>query len=410
MKDCEWIAHLLQCGLLRGSFVPARTQRELRDLTRHRTKLVQQHTQTVNRLHAVLPDANIKLSSVATDIMGVSRREMIEALQRGEEDPEQLAELARGRLRAKIPELRVALEGLVRDHHRFLLKLVLDQLDFLTTTIDQLSQRIQEISPQPFQEAVRLLSTADGIQQRTAENVLAETGTDMAQFPSAKHISSWAAVCPGNNESAGKRKSGKTAKGNRWLRGALGEAAWAASHTKDTYLGAQFRRIRARRGTKRAVVAVSHTLLIAIYHMLRTNTAYKDLGSDHFDRLACRNSTASRWCGSRRPQSSIVCALPRVAVNHGGNWKTSRPSLPAARSGSSAPANIWNARERTSSLASLSLGFARSAGVGSSRIATGSRRTSVGCPVSSANALTWKTKPAGVRSAHRREFRSDGRA
>jgi len=285
VKDCEWIAHLLQCGLLRGSYIPSRTYRELRDLTRHRTKLTQQHTQTVNRLHAVLQDANIKLSSVASDILGVSGRDMIEALQRGDEDPVQLAELARGRLRAKIPQLRVALEGLVRDHHRFLFKVLLDQVDQLNTTIDQLSQRIAAISPESFRAAVRLVSTVDGIQQRTAENILAETGIDMAPFPSAKHLSSWAAVCPGNNESAGKRKAGKTAKGNRWLRGALGEAAWAAARTKDTYLAAQFRRLAGRRGKKRAVVAVSHTMLIAIYHMLRTHTAYRDLGADHFQRL-----------------------------------------------------------------------------------------------------------------------------
>jgi transposase len=285
VKDCEWIAHLLQVGLLRGSYVPSRVYRELRDLTRHRTKLVQQHTQTVNRLHAVLQDANIKLSSVASDILGVSGRDMIEALQRGEDDPAQLAELARGRLRAKIPQLRVALEGMVRDHHRYLLKLVLEQLDYLGTTIDQLSQRIEEISPPSFRDAVSLVSTVDGIQQRTAQAILAETGIDMAQFPSHKHLSSWAGISPGNNESAGKRKSGKTPKGNRWLRGALGETACAASRTKNTYLTAQFRRIAGHRGKKRALVAVAHTQLIAIYHMLRTNTPYKDLGADHFERM-----------------------------------------------------------------------------------------------------------------------------
>ena len=285
VKDCEWIAHLLQCGLLRGSYVPSRTYRELRDLARHRTKLVQQHTQTVNRLHAVLQDANIKLSSVASNILGVSGRDMLDALQRGDDDPAQLAELARGRLRAKIPQLRVALEGMVRDHHRYLLKVVLDQLDYLSHTIDRLSQRIEEISPPSFRDAVRLVSTVDGSQQRTAENILAETGPEMTQFPSAKHLSSWAGICPGNNESAGKRKSGKTPKGNRWLRGALGEAASAASRTKDTYWAAHFRRIASRRGKKRAVVATAHTQLIAIYHMLRTNTPYKDLGPDHFERL-----------------------------------------------------------------------------------------------------------------------------
>jgi transposase len=285
VKDCEWIAQLLQCGLLRGSFVPPRDRRELRDLTRHRVKLVQQHTQGVNRLHAVLQDANIKLSSVATNILGVSGREMIEALQRGDDDPEQLAELARGRLRAKLPPLRTALEGQVREHHRFLLAMLLDQLDYLAAAIEKVSQRIEAISSPSFRAAVELLTTADGIQQRTAETVLAEIGTDMAPFRTHKHLSSWAGTCPGNNESAGKRKSGKTPKGNRWLRGALGEAAWAASHKKNTYLAAQFRRLAARRGKKRAIVALSHTLLVAIYHMLRRHTAYTELGADHFQRL-----------------------------------------------------------------------------------------------------------------------------
>ena len=300
VKDCEWIAHWLQCGLLRGSYVPARAYRERRDLTRHRTKLVQQYTQTVNRLHAVLQDANIKLSSVASNIVGVSGRDMIDALQQGEEDPAQLAELARGRLRAKIPQLRVALEGMVRDHHRFLLKVVLDQLDYRSPAIDQLSQRIEEISLPSFRDAVRLGSTVDGIQQRTAENILAETGIDMTQFPSAKHLSSWAGMCPGNNESAGKRTSGQTPKGNRWLRGALGEAAVAAARTKDTYFAAQFRRIAGRRGKKRAVVAVGHAQLTTIYHMLSTNTAYKDLGPHHFDTLEPLRLTRHHV---RRPQA-----------------------------------------------------------------------------------------------------------
>ncbi len=285
VKDCEWIAQLLQCGLLRASFVPPRDRRELRDLTRHRVKLVQQHTQVVNRLHAVLQDANIKLSSVASDILGASGRDMIEALQRGEDDPGQLADLARGRLRAKLPQLRSALEGQVREHHRFLLGMLLDQLDYLAATIDKVSQRIAEISSPTFRAAVALLTTADGIQQRTAETVLAEIGTDMTPFRTHKHLSSWAGACPGNNESAGKRKSGRTPKGNRWLRGALGEAAWAASHKKHTYLAAQFRRLAARRGKKRAIVALGHTLLVAIYHMLRRHAAYTDLGADHFQRL-----------------------------------------------------------------------------------------------------------------------------
>ena len=285
VKDCEWIAQLLQCGLLRASFVPPRDRRELRELTRHRVKLVQQHTQVVNRLHAVLQDANIKLSSVASNILGASGRDMIEALQRGEDDPEQLAELARGRLRAKLPQLRLALEGQVHEHHRFLLALLLDQLDYLSAAVDKLSQRIGEISSPSFRAAVELLTTADGIQQRTAETILAEIGTDVTPFPTHKHLCSWAGACPGNNESAGKRKSGKTPKGNRWVRGALGEAAWAASHKKDTYLAAQFRRLVPRRGKKRAIVAVGHSLLVAIYYMLKRQTAYTDLGAAHFERL-----------------------------------------------------------------------------------------------------------------------------
>ena len=285
VKDCEWIAQLLQCGLLRASFVPPRDRRELRELTRHRVKLVQQNTQVVNRLHAVLQDANIKLGSVASKILGASGRDMIEALQRGEDDPEQLAELARGRLRAKLPQLRLALGGQVREHHRFLLALLLDQLDYLSAASDKLSQRIEEISSPSFRAAVELLTTADGIQQRTAETILAEIGTDMTPFPTHKHLCSWAGVCPGNNESAGKRKSGKTPKGNRWVRGALGEAAWAASHKKDTYLAAQFRRLVARRGKKRAIVAVGHSLLVATYYMLKRQAAYTDLGADHLERL-----------------------------------------------------------------------------------------------------------------------------
>jgi len=285
VKDSEWIAQLLQFGLVRGSFVPPRPQRELRDLTRHRTTLVQEHNRVVNRLHKVLQDANIKLSSVVSDILGVSGRGMIEALGRGEDDPAALAELARRRLRGKIPQLRVALEGQVREHHRFLLRLLLEQLDFLAEAIEEVSQRIVEVSDPPVQAAVALLTTINGVGQRVAETIAAELGTQMTPFPTHKHCASWAGICPGNNESAGKRRSGKTSKGNRWLRRALAEAAWAASHTKGTYLAAHFRRIARRRGSKRAIVAVSHTLLIIIYHMLSKQLPYSELGADHFDRL-----------------------------------------------------------------------------------------------------------------------------
>jgi transposase len=285
VKDSEWIAQLLQFGLLRGSFVPPRRQRELRDLTRHRTTMVEEHTRVVNRLHKVLQGANIKLSSVVSDILGVSGRQMIEALGRGEDDPGVLAELARRRLRGKIPQLRTALEGQVREHHRFLLRLLVEQLDFLAHTLEQLDRRIAEVADPPVQAAVALLTTINGVGPRVAQTIAAELGTVMTPFPSPKHCASWAGVCPGNNESAGKRKSGKTSKGNRWLRRALAEAAWAAARTNGTYLGAQFRRIARRRGKRRAIVAVSHTVLVASYHMLAKGIPYTDLGADHFDRL-----------------------------------------------------------------------------------------------------------------------------
>jgi transposase len=285
VKDCQWIAKLLAAGLLRASFVPPKGLRELRDLTRHRTKLTQERAAVINRLQTILEDANIKLGSVATDVMGVSGRAMIDAIIDGETDPHKLAELAQRRLREKIPDLRVALEGRVTAHHRFLLKLLLREVDFFAAAIQEVSARIEQISDPFFREAVELLSTTNGIQQRIAENVLAEIGTNMGQFPSDKHLSSWAGMCPGNNESAGKRKSGKTAKANPWLAGALGEAAWAASHTKKTYLSALFRRIAARRGKKRAVVAVGHAILVAIYHMLKRRIPYADLGAEHLDRI-----------------------------------------------------------------------------------------------------------------------------
>jgi transposase len=285
VKDCEWIAQLLQCGLLRASFVPARAQREWRDLTRHRTKLMQQHSAVINRLQAVLEDANIKLSAVASEVLGASGRDMIEALIGAETNAERLAELARGRLRGKIPQLRVALEGKVAAHHRFMLRLLLDQLDFLSTAVDACSQRLTEIAPESFHQAVRQLTTIKGVGRRTAEIVLAEIGTDLKSFPSAKHLCSWAGVCPGNHESAGKRQSGKPAKGNRWLRGALTEAAWGAVLAKNNYFAAQYRRVAGRRGKHRAIGAVAHSLLCVCYHVLHTGQPYHDLGADHFERL-----------------------------------------------------------------------------------------------------------------------------
>ena len=284
VKDCQWIAHLLQSGLLKGSFIPDRTQRELRDLTRHRTKLVDQRASVVNRVHKVLEDANIKLGAVATDVMGKSGKDMIRALIEGEKDSAEMADLARRQLRGKIPQLRLALEGHVTDHHRFMLGQLKDQLDYLDRQIDLFSQRIEEVS-RPFAGAIEEVMRLPGFEKRAAENVIAEIGCNMDQFPSADHLSSWAGICSGSNESAGKRKSGKTTKGSKWLRSTLAQAAWAASKKKNSYFHAQYGRLAGRRGKKRAVIAVAHSLLTVIYHVLKNHTDYKDLGQDYFDKL-----------------------------------------------------------------------------------------------------------------------------
>jgi transposase len=284
VKDCQWLAQLLQCGLLKGSFIPDRAQRELRDLTRHRAKLVDQRASVVNRVHKVLEDANIKLGAVATDIMGKSGKDMIRALIEGRKDSAEMAELARRQLRGKIPQLRLALDGHVTDHHRFMLGELMDHLDYLDEQIDRFSQRIQEIS-RPFAEAIEELARLPGLEKRSAENVIAEIGCNMDQFPSVDHLSSWAGICPGSNESGGKRKSGKTTKGSKWLRATLAQAAWAASRKKNSYFHAQYRRLAGRRGKKRAVVAVAHSLLTVIYHVLKDHVEYKDLGRDYFDKL-----------------------------------------------------------------------------------------------------------------------------
>ena len=284
VKDCQWIAQLLQHGLLKPSFVPAQPIRELRDLTRQRTQLIQERSGAANRIQKVLEDANIKLAGVATDVLGVSGRDMLGALIAGETDPVKLADLARGRLREKVPALRLALQGRVTEHHRFLLRMHLDHISHLEGLIGRLGVRIEEALA-PLAEAQQRLQTIPGISQRVAETVLAEIGTDMGQFPSAGHLAKWAGMCPGNQESAGKRRSGRTTKGDRWLKRLLVQAAWAASHTKGTYLAAQYRRLSKRRGCKRALVAVGHTLLVIIYHMLKRGTTYAELGADFLDRL-----------------------------------------------------------------------------------------------------------------------------
>lgn len=288
VKDAEWIAELLQHGLLKASFIPPRSQRDWRDLTRYRTSLVQERVRIVNRLQKVLEDANLKLAGVATDVMGKSGRVMLEAILAGATDPEQLAELAKGRLRNKLPQLKQALNGRVRAHHRFLLVEQLSHIDYLDEAIGRLSGEIAE-RLRPFQAEIQRFDTIPGINRSIAEVLLAEIGPDMNRFPDAHHLASWAGMCPGHNESGGKRQSGKTRKGNRWLRQALIEAAHGASHTKDTYLSSQYRRLVGRRGKKRALVAVGHSLLVIAYHVLNRQATYVELGSNYFEQLhRCR--------------------------------------------------------------------------------------------------------------------------
>ena len=288
VKDCEWIADLLRHGLLKASFVPERAQRELRELTRYRASLLEERAAVVNRLHKTLEGANIKLAAVASNVVGASGRRMLERLLAGAADPAALADLARGKLRAKRPELERALAGQFGPHQRFLVAQQLAHLDFLDEAIDRVSAEIGERT-RPCAEALERLDSIPGVGRRTAETLVAEIGTDMARFPSAAHLASWAGMCPGSDESAGKRRSGRTRKGNRWLRTALVEAAQAAARTKDTYLAAQHRRLAARRGRKKATVAVGHTILVIAYHLLRgTGDIYRDLGGGYFDERARR--------------------------------------------------------------------------------------------------------------------------
>ena len=285
MKDADWIAQLLQCGLLKPSFVPDRQQRELRDLTRQQTKLVQQRNAVDNRIQKVLETANIKLGSVASDVLGVSGRKMIEALIAGEKDVTVLAELAQKKLRDKIPQLQRALAGELTEHHCFLLQQLLGQYDFLEKEIVRTSERLGAVAPPSFRAAVEQLDAVAGVGERGAKALLAETGTDMSRFPTHKHLASWAGQCPGNHESAGKRRSGKTPAANRHLDAVLTEMAHAAVRTKNSYFKAQYHRLAGRRGKKRAIGAVKHSLLVTVYFMLRDNKPYKDLGVDYFDKL-----------------------------------------------------------------------------------------------------------------------------
>ena len=312
VNDAEWLAELLSYGLLRASYIPPKPQRDLRDLTRYRVNLVQERARVVNRLQKVLEHANIKLASVASDVMGVSGRAMLEALVAGNEDPAAMAELAKGRLRNKMAALQKALTGVVRPHHRFMLAQHLAHIDFLDEQIAEIgaeiAQRIeamsqvgqspsdgdsasssqgdQDDSPKPltWRESVTLLDTAPGIDVRAAEQVLAETGIDMNQFPGPDHLTAWAGLAPGNNQSGSKRRNAKTREGNRALRSVMIQIAWAASRKKGSYTQALYRRLAARRGKKRAIVAVARSLLVSIYYMLTRREPYNDLGGDHFDK------------------------------------------------------------------------------------------------------------------------------
>lgn len=305
VKDCQWIAQLLSCGLLRGSFIPPQPVAELRDLTRLRAALVGDLNRVKNRLQKVLEDANIKLSCVASDPFGVSGRAILAALIRGEEDPQALAELARARLRAKKAELTRALEGKIREHHRLMLRMEYEQIKELEAKIAEVERHMavyvereemnaplsEENRSVPFEAAVEIAESIPGIKGIVATSLLAETGTDMTQFPKNEHLVSWSGMCSGNNESAGKKKSTRIGKGNPWLRRVLMQAAWAATRQKNSFLRAKYQRLAARRGKKRALVAVARTILVMLHRMLSDGVLYEELGADYYDRLYKERTT-----------------------------------------------------------------------------------------------------------------------
>jgi transposase len=282
VKDSEWLAELLRHGLVRGSYVPDRAQRELRELTRYRTALIRERATAVNRLHKTLEGANVKLGAVATNLLGRSGREILEQLVAGTTDPTGLAELARGRLREKLPALRPALAGSFGAHQQFLVAEQLAHIDELDDRLARLDAEVTE-RMRPLEEPIARLDTIPGVGRRTAELILAESGADMSRYRTAGHLASWAGVCPGNDQTAGKQRSGRMRKGNRWLRGGLIEAAHAAARTKDTALAAQYQRLKARRGPKRASAAVAHSILISAYYLLRDGTTYRELGANYYD-------------------------------------------------------------------------------------------------------------------------------
>jgi transposase len=291
VKDAEWLCQLLEAGLLKASLVPPPPIRTLRNLTRYRKSLIRDRQREANRLHKVIQETGIKLGTVASDLLGKSGRDMLDALVAGTTDPSVLADLARGKLRKKIPALQEALHGRFGAEHRLVVGRILAHIDFLDESVAGLSAEI-EAQLGPFgNQQVELLCTIPGIARYSAEVIIAETGADMTAFASAKHLASWAGVCPGNDQSAGKRRSGKTTKGSKWLRATLIEAAKSAAHTKDTYLAAQYARLRVRRGANKATVAVANSILTSVWHMLSTGETYVDLGGDYFTRRDPQRAT-----------------------------------------------------------------------------------------------------------------------
>lgn len=282
INDAEWLADLLRHGLLRASFIPPVGQREMREMTRHRSNFVRERATLVNRVQKVLESANIKLASVASDVMGVSGRAMLAALIEGCASPAEMADLAKGKLREKREQLVKALEGRVKPHHRFILAELLCQIDNLEEAIGRFDEQITALCG-PFEATIALLDTIPGVARQTAEIIVSEIGMDMSRFPSAAHLAAWAGVAPGNNESAGKRRSGKTRKGNQALGVALNQAAHGAAHTKGTYLSAQYHRLAGRRGKKKAIMAVAHSILVIAYHLIKRQEPYRELGGDYFD-------------------------------------------------------------------------------------------------------------------------------
>jgi transposase len=314
VKDAQWLCQLLEAGLLKASLVPPKPIRTLRNLTRYRKSQIRDRQRETNRLHKVMQDTGIKLDCVASDLLGKSGRAMLDALVGGTTDPAVLADLARGQLRKKIPALQEALQGRFGAEHRLVVGRILAHIDFLDESIEQLSGEI-EAQLGPFgNQQVELLCTIPGVQRRTAEVIIAETGGDMTKFATAKHLASWAGVCPGNDESAGKRRSGKTRKGSKWLRQTLTEAAKAAARTKNTYLAAQYARLRVRRGANRATVAVAHSILVAAWHMLQTGETYADPGGDYYARRDPERTTRRLIAQLERLGHTVTLQEQQVAA------------------------------------------------------------------------------------------------